>query len=156
MGKLNANKRMIDIDNANKNANLCFSHQLICNYYKEMDEIRKNSKKQKKIVLFSAHDLYLNSLLNFLEIEDKNKFQYNFDDEIYFIIFKKNNDSKLYLKVEYNDDLLEIPLSTLENKKECELDTIMDKIAKEFLIHNFDEIIDFCNLKQTKEFYPSN
>ena len=156
MGKLNANKRMIDIDNANKNANLCFSHQLICNYYKEMDEIRKNSKEQKKIVLSSAHDLYLNSLLNFLEIEDKNKFQYNFDDEINFIIFKKNNDSKLYLKIEYNDDLLEIPLSTLENKKECELDTIMDKIAKEFLIHNFDEIIDFCNLKQTKEFYHSN
>ena len=60
------------------------------------------------------------------------------------------------MKVEYNDDLLEIPLITLENKKECELDTIMDKIAKEFLIHNFDEIMDFCNLKQTKEFYPYN
>ena len=89
MGKLNANKRMIDIDNSNKNVNLCFSHQLICNYYKEMDEIRKNSKEQKKIVLFSAHDLYLNSLLIFLEIEDKNKFQYNFDDEINFIILRR-------------------------------------------------------------------
>ena len=89
MGKLNANKRMIDIDNSNKNVNLCFSHLLICNYYKEMDEIRKNSKEQKKIVLFSAHDLYLNSLLIFLEIEDKNKFQYNFDDEINFIILRR-------------------------------------------------------------------
>lgn len=156
MGKLNANKRMIDIDNANKNANLCFSHQLICNYYNEMDKIRKNSEDQKKIILFSAHDLYLNCLLNFLEIEDKNQFQYDFDDEINFIIFKKNNDSKLYFKVEYNDEFLEIPLSTLENKKECELDKIMDKISKEYLIHNFNEIMDFCNFKQTKEFYPSN
>ena len=155
MGKLNANKRMIELNNANKNSNLCFSYQLICNYYQEMDEIRKNSEKQKKIILFSAHDLYLNSLLNFLEIEDKSKFQYYFDDEINFIIFKKDIDEKLYLKVEYNDDLLDIPFSTLENKKECELDTLMEKIQKEYLIHNFEEIMDLCYLKTTKEFYPS-
>ena len=120
-----------------------------------MDEIRKNSEKQKKIILFSAHDLYLNSLLNFLEIEDKSKFQYYFDDEINFIIFKKDIDEKLYLKVEYNDDLLDIPFSTFENKKECELDTLMEKIQKEYLIHNFEEIMDLCYLKTTKEFYPS-
>ena len=155
MEKLNANKRMIDLDNANKNANLCFSHQLICNYYQEMDKIRKNNEEQKKIILFSAHDLYLNCLLNFLEIEDKSKFHYYFDDEINFIIFKKNNEEKLYLKVEYNDELLKIPFSTLGNKKECELDTLMEKIEKEYLIHDFDEIMNYCNLKATKEFYPS-
>ena len=155
LGKLNANKRMIDLDNANKNANFCFCHQLICNYYKEMDNIRKNSEEQKKIILFSAHDLYLNCLLNFLEIEDKSNFQYYFDDEINFILFKKTNDEKIYFKVEYNDDLLEIPFSNLENKKECELDILMDKIEKEYLIYNFEQIMDFCHLKTTKEFYPS-
>ena len=155
MGKLNANKRMIDLDNANKNANLCFSHQLICNFYQEMDKIRKNLEGQKKIILFSAHDLYLNCFLNFLEIEDKTKFQYYFDDEINLVLFKKNNDEKIYFKVEYNDDLLEIPFSNMENKKECELDILMNKIEKEYLIHTFDEIIDFCHLKSTKEFYPS-
>ena len=155
MGKLNANKRMIDIDLCNKNTNLCFSHQLICNYYQEIDKIRKNDENQKKIILFSAHDLYLNCLLNFLEIKDLSKFQYSFDDEINFIIFKKKGDEKLYLRVEYNEDALEIPFSTLENKKECELDTLMEKIEKEYLIHSFGEIMDFCRLKTPKEFYPS-
>ena len=156
MGKLKANKRMIDLNNANKNANLCFSHQLICNYYEEMDKIRKNSEDQKKIILLSAHDLYLNCLLNFLEIEDKSKFEYYFDDEINFIIFRKKGHEKLYFRVEYNDDVLEIPFSTLENKKECELDTLMDKIKKEYLVHSYEEIMDFCHLKTEKEFYPSN
>ena len=155
MGKLNANKRMIDIDLVNKNTNLCFSHQLICNYYQEMDKVRKNDKNQKKIILFSAHDLFLNCLLNFLEIKDLSRFQYSFDDELNFIIFKKKGDEKLYLRVEYNEDKLEIPFSTLENKKECELDKFMEKIEKEYLIHSFDEIMDFCRLKTSKEFYPS-
>ena len=90
-----------------------------------------------------------------MEIEDKNNFQYYFDDEINFILFKKNNDEKIYFKVEYNDDLLDIPFCTLENKKECELDILMDKIEKEYLIYNFEQIMDFCHLKTTKEFYPS-
>jgi hypothetical protein len=155
MGKINANKRMIDIDVDNKNANLCFSHQLITNYYKEMDKVRKNAEDKKKIILFSAHDLFLTSLLNFLEIEDKSNYQYNFDDEINFILFKKKNEEKIYFRAEYNDEVLNIPLSTLENKKECELDTIMDKIKKEYLVHSFDEIMDFCHFIATEEFYPS-
>ena len=156
MNKLNANKRMIEIDIGNKNTNYCFCHQLISNYYQEMDKLRKNAEDQKKIILFSGHDLYLTCLLNFFEIKDKSKFQYYFDDEINLIIYRKKNDGKLYFRLEYNEDSLEIPFSTLDNKKECELDTIMDKIEKEYLIHSFDEIMDFCRLKNTKEFYPSS
>ena len=155
MGKFNSNKRMVDIDVANKNINLCFSHQLICNYYYEMDKIRKNSDDKKKIVMFSAHDLYLTCLLNFLEINDKSKYQYDFDDEINFVIYKKKNGDKIYFRAEYNDEVLDIPFSNLDNKKECELDTVLDKIEKEFLRFSFDEIMDFCKLKSTKEFYTS-
>ena len=155
MEKFDTNKRMVDIDIANKNSSLCLSHQLICNYYQEMEKVAKNSDDKKKIVFFSAHDLYMTCLLSFLEIKDKSKYRYYFDDEINFIIFKKKNDEKLYFRATYNDEALEIPFSTLENKKECELDTIMDKIKKEYLSHSFEEIMDFCNLKNTKEFYPS-
>ena len=155
MEKLDINKRMTDIDISNKNVNLCFSYQLIYNYYQEMEKIVKNSDDKKKIVLFSGHDLYMTCLLSFLEIKDKNKYRYYFDDEINFIIFKKKNNEKLYFRAEYNNEAIEIPFSTLENKKECELDTIMDKIKKEYLSHSFEEIMDFCNLKSTKEFYPS-
>ncbi len=155
MGKLNANKRMEDIDVDNKNVNLCFCHQLILQYFEEMNKVRNNAEDKKKIILFSGHDLYLICLLNFLEISDKSPYQYYFDDEINFIVYKKKNEEKIYFRVEYNDDVLNIPFSTLENKKECELDTLLDKIKKEYLIHTFDEIMDFCQLKNTKEFYPS-
>ena len=37
------------------------------------------------IILYSAHDLHLNTLKNFLEIEDKSKYQYYFDDNVYII-----------------------------------------------------------------------
>ena len=153
--KLNVNKRMLEVHFENKNVNLCFSHQLICNYYQEMDKVRKNSEDKKKIVLFSGHDIYLITLLNFLGFEDKTKFNYYFDDEINFIIFKKENEEKFYFRAEYNDDVLELPFSTLENKKECELNTVMEKIEKEYLTHTFEEIMDFCLLKSDKEFYPS-
>ena len=153
--KLNVNKRMLEVHFENKNVNLCFSHQLICNYYQEMDKVRKNSEEKKKIVLFSGHDIYLITLLNFLGFEDKTKFNYYFDDEINFIIFKKENEEKFYFRAEYNDDVLELPFSTLENKKECELNTVMEKIEKEYLTHTFEEIMDFCLLKSDKEFYPS-
>ena len=146
-----ANKRLIEICFDIKEVNLCFSHQLICSYYNEMDKIRKNLEDKKKIVFYSGHDLYLHCLINFLGIKDKKNFGYLFDDEINFIIFKKNGDDKLYFKATYNDELIKIPLSTLENKKECELDTIMNKIEKEFLIYTYDDIMDFCKLKNLEK-----
>ena len=112
-----------------------------------MDKIRKNKEDKKKIVFYSGHDLYLHCLINFLEIKDKKKFGYLFDDEINFIIFKKNGNEKLYFKATYNDEVIDIPISTLDNKKECELDTIMNKIEKKFLIYTYDDIMDFCKLK---------
>ena len=146
--KLDANKRTIEICFSIKEINLVFSHQLICSYYNEMDKIRKNKEDKKKVIMYSGHDLYLHCLINFLEIKDKTNFGYLFDDEINFIIFKKNkNNEKLYFRAEYNDELIEIPFSNLENKKECELDTVMEKIEKEFLIYSYDDIVDFCNLK---------
>ena len=142
-----ANKRLIEICFSIKEVDLCFSHQLICSYYNEMDKIRKNKEDKKKIVFYSGHDLYLHCLINFLEIKDKKKFGYLFDDEINFIIFKKNGNEKLYFKATYNDEVIDIPISTLDNKKECELDTIMNKIEKKFLIYTYDDIMDFCKLK---------
>ena len=151
LGDLDANKRIIEICFTIKEINLCFSHQLVCSYYNEMDKIRKKSEDKKKIVMYSGHDLYLHCLINLLEIKDKKNFGYLFDDEINFIIFKKDNSEKLYFRVDYNDESIEIPLSTLENKKECELDTLMGKIEKEFLIYNYDDIMDFCHLKNLEK-----
>ena len=54
---------------------------------------------------------------------------------------KKKDDNKLYFKAEYNDNPIEIPFSSLENKKQCKLDTIMKKIEKEFLIYSYDDIL---------------
>jgi len=155
MTKLNSNKRMIDVNLANKNANFCFCHQLICNYYYEIDKLRKNADDKKKIILLSAHDLYLKSFLNFFEVKEVSKFKYYFDDEINLIIFRKKGDMKLYFRLEYNDEELDIPMSNLKNKKECELDVLMDKIEKEYLIYTYNDIIDFCKFKTNKEFYPS-
>ncbi|ORX85169.1 phosphoglycerate mutase-like protein [Anaeromyces robustus] len=162
MKKLNANKRIMDINVSNKNTLLCILHQLLTHYHEEMKKVKENDKDKKKIVLFSAHDLYLSSLINFLGV-DKTNYSYGFDDEINFIIFKKGNGDggddddkeKLYVKIEYNDDLLDIPFSTMENKKECELDTLLNKIEKEYLFCSFQEIMDFCHLKNEKEFFPS-
>ena len=151
LGDLNANKRIIETCFSIKEINLCFSHQLICSYYNEMDKIRKNKEDKKKLIMYSGHDLYLHCLINFLEIKDKTKFEYLFDDEINFIIFKKNDNNKLYFRAEYNNDPIEIPFSTLENKKEIELDIIMEKIEKKFLIYNYDDIIDFCHLKNLEK-----
>ena len=149
--QLDANKKIIEFCFSIKEINLCFSHQLVCSYYNEMDKIRKNKEDKKKIVIYSAHDLYLHCIINLLEIKDKKKFGYLFDDEINFITFKKNNSEKLYFRVDYNDEQIEIPLSTLENKKECELNTLLEKIEKEFLIYNFDDIMDFCHLKNLEK-----
>ena len=151
LGNLDANKRIIEICFTIKEVNLCFSHQLICSYYHEMDKIRKNKEDKKKIVMYSGHDLYIHSLFNFLEIKDKKKFEYSFDDEINFIIFKKNNEETLYFRVDYNDESIDIPLSNLDNKKECKLDTIMEKIEKKFLIYSFDDIKGFCELKNLEK-----
>ena len=151
LGDLNINKRLIETCFSIKEINLCFSHQLICSYYNEMDKIRKNKEDKKKLIMYSGHDLYLHCLINFLEIKDKTKFEYSFDDEINFIIFKKNDDNKLYFRAEYNDNPIEIPFSSLENKKECELDTIMKKIEKEFLIYSYNDIMDFCHLKNLEK-----
>ena len=145
--KLDANKRIIELCFSIKEIHLCFSHQLICSYYNEMNKVRNNEEDKKKIVMYSGHDLYLHCLINFLGIKDKKKYGYFFDDEINFIIFKKNNNEKLYFKAEYNNETIEIPFSTLENKKECELDTIMEKIEKEYLIYSYQDIKDFCDLK---------
>lgn len=155
MEKLNSNKRMVDVNLENKNANFCFCHQLICNYYNEIDKLRKNADDKKKIIMLSAHDLYLKSLLNFFDVTDVGKFKYYFDDEINLIIYRKKGDAKLYFRLEYNDEEIEFPMSNLKNKKECELDVLMNKIEKEYLIYSYNDIIDFCNNKSNKEFYPS-
>ena len=155
MTKLNSNKKMLEVNLSNKNCNFCFCHQLICSYYNEIDKLRKNADDKKKIILLSAHDLYLNSLLNFFEVKDRSKFKYYFDDEINLIIFRKKGDKKLYFRLEYNDEEIDIPMSNLKNKKECELDALMNRIEKEYLIYTYNDIIDFCNNKTTKEFYPS-
>ena len=149
--KLDANKRIIEFCFTIKEINLCFSHQLVCSLYNEMDKIRKNKEDKKKLIMYSGHDLYIHCLINLLEIKDKKKFGYFFDDDINFIVFKKNNDEKFYFRVDYNEEPIEIPLSTLENKKECELDTILEKIEKEFLIYSFDDIMDFCHLKNLEK-----
>ena len=146
-----ANKKIIEICFGIEKVNLCFSHQLICSYYNEMDKIRKNKEDKKKIVMYSGHDLYLHCLINFLEIKDKKNYEYSFDDEINFIIFKKNGDEKLYFKATYNDEIMDIPISNLENKKECKLDTIMEKIEKKFLIYSYDDIMNFCKLKNLEK-----
>ena len=83
-----------------------------------------------------------------MKLKIKTKFEYSFDDEINFIIFEKKDDNKLYFKAEYNDNPIEIRFSSLENKKQCKLDTIMKKIEKEFLIYSYDDIMDFCYLKK--------
>jgi hypothetical protein len=155
MTELNVYKKLIELNFANKNANFCFCHQLICSYYNEIDKLRKNADDKKKIILLSAHDLYLKGLLNFFEVKDVSKFMYYFDDEINLIIFRKKGDMKLYFRLEYNDEELEIPMSNLKNKKECELDILMTKIEKEYLIYTYNDIIDFCKFKTNKEFYPS-
>ena len=149
--KLDSNKKIIEFCFSLKEVNLCFSHQLVCSYYNEMDKVRKNCDDKKKIVMYSAHDVYIHCLINLLEIKDKKNFGYLFDDEINFIIFKKNGNDKLFFRVDYNDEAIDIPLSTLENKKECELDTILEKIEKEFLIYSFDDIMDFCHLKNLEK-----
>lgn len=151
LNDLDVNKRFMEICFTIKEINLCFSHQLICSYYDEMDKVRKNKEDKKKLVMYSGHDLYLHALINLLEITDKKKFRYSFDDEINFILFKKNNNEKLYFKVDYNDETIDLPISTLENKKECELDTVMEKIEKEFLIYSYDDIMDFCHLKNLEK-----
>jgi hypothetical protein len=153
--ELNANKRLIDIHLENKNVQVCFTHQLISHFYEEMNKIKNNSEDKKKIILFSGHDLYLTCLCMFLEVDLK-KYSYDFDDEINFIIFKKKNDSKLYFKAEYNDELMDLPFDNLENKKICELDAILEKIKKDFLFTTYEEIMDICHMKSNKEFYPSN
>ena len=76
-----------------------------------------------------------------MKLKIKTKFEYSFDDEINFIIFEKNDDNKLYFRAGCNDGPVEVPFSSLENKKECELDTIMKKIEKEFLIYSYDDIL---------------
>ena len=144
---LDANKRCIEICFSINENHLCFSHQLICSYYEEMDKLRKNKEDKKKLVMYSGHDLYLHCLINFLGYKDKKKFGYLFDDEINFIIFKKKNNDKLYFKVDYNDETIDIPFYIGNNKKECELDFVMDKIEKEYLIYSYDDIKDFCQLK---------
>ena len=148
-GELDVGKRMNDIDLNNKNVNLCFSHQLMYNIYEEIQKMKNNSEEQKKIILFSAHDLYLISLLNFLEV-DKSKYKYDFDDEINFIIFKKKNDDKLYFRAEYNDEVLKI---NKDKQKECELDNILEKMKKEYLFCSYEDIKNFCEFRSEKEFF---
>ena len=72
LGYLNINKRLIVTCFSIKEINLCFSNQLICSYYNEIDKIRKNKEDKKKLIMYSGHDLYLHCLINFLEIKDKN------------------------------------------------------------------------------------
>ena len=147
LNTLDANKKCIEICFSIKENHLCFSHQLICSYYNEMDKIRKNKEDKKKLAMYSGHDLYLHSLINFLGYKNKKNFGYLFDDEINFIIFKKKGNDKLYFRVDYNDENIDIPFIIGENKKECELNNIMEKIEKEYLIYTYEDIQDFCQLK---------
>ncbi len=69
--QLGVNKKIIELCFSIKEINSCFSHQLVCSYYNEMDKVRKNKEDTKKIVMYSAHDLYVHCLINLLEIKDK-------------------------------------------------------------------------------------
>jgi len=154
MEKYSANKRMIDINISNRNVHLCTIYQLIRFYYEEMKRIKENDQDKKKIVLFSGHDLYLAALVKFLGVS-KTTYMYDFNDEINFIIFKKNGSDKLYVRFEYNNELMEVPFSTMKDKKECELDTLLNRIQREYLRFNFQQIMDFCEKRTSTEFYPA-
>ena len=65
------------------------------------------------------------------------------DDEINFIILKKKSNNKLYFRVDYNDEIIDITFIKEGNKKECELDIVLDKIEKEYLIYSYDDIKNF-------------
>jgi len=101
MGKLKANKRMMDINLSNPNSLKCNVKGILECFYKEMTKIKENAEDKKKIIIISGHDINLACLIGFLET-DKSKYYYNFDDEINCIVFKKPNDEKLYVKFEYN------------------------------------------------------
>ncbi|OUM61066.1 hypothetical protein PIROE2DRAFT_13019 [Piromyces sp. E2] len=154
--KLNANKRIMDVNFSHKKSLLCCIHQLISRYYEEMKKVKDNAPDKKKIVLFSAHDLYLTCLVQFLEVVDKRKYNYSFDDEINFVIFKKKDkpSNKLYVRFEYNDELMEVPFSSLKNKSECDLDTLLEKIEKEYVCYTFEEIKSLCDRKINDELFP--
>ena len=151
LDSLDANKRCIEICFSINEIHLCFSHQFISSYYYEMDKLRKNMDDKKRVIMYSGHDLYLHCLINFLGYKDKKKFGYLFDDEINFIIFKKKSNDKLFFRVDYNDEIIDIPFIKEGNKKECELDIVLDKIEKEYLIYSYDDIKDFCELKNLEK-----
>lgn len=100
---------LLNLDIEKKNYDYSFNDNKIkmCLTYKLMEIIRNEIKNvieknvdKKKLIIMSGHDTNLASLLIVLNLNNEGCY-YKFDDEIKFIIYKKENIFKI--KILYND-----------------------------------------------------
>ena len=144
--KLNVNKKLMDLILKNKNVFVAYNYKLFEAIKNNLITVEKN---YKKLIFFSAHDVYLCSFLNSLNFDVENK-NYSFDDEIKIVVFKKKN--KIFVKFFYNEENLKINFD--ENNKnvfEIEIEKFIDYINNNFLKFTYQNIIDFCEFKDKKD-----
>ncbi len=146
----NSYKQIIDITLNNPNVYIPYLYRLIEVLKSEINKVINNDKDKKKIIFLSAHDLYLGGFLIGLGLEH-DKFNYEFNDEINIILFKKNE--KMFVKIEYNDTQLKLPFNNGNYESEVEkLIELFDKLTN----FDYDKIMKFCKLEIEDDLVDSN
>ncbi len=101
--KFDIEKKNLDISFNDNKIKMCLTYKLLEIIRNEIKKVIENKIDKKKLIMMSGHDTNLASLLIALNLNNKGCY-YKFDDEIKFIIYKK--EKIFHIKILYNDKKL--------------------------------------------------
>ena len=122
---VNVYKSVLDLLNEGKDFNKMFNCKILTAI---KQELAKDERDKKKLILFSGHDDNISAILKAFKI-DCAKFNYNFNDEVNFVHVKEDNEH--YVKMFYNDELLFNPLC---GSKRCPLGVFVKFIEENYTV----------------------
>lgn len=131
-------KNVVDLTSREPTLVKLFTSQIYATMFKHFQEkINNKDQDNVKLVLFSAHDITLSTILESLKL-DFNNFNYDFNDEINFFVYEFADD--FYFSIKYNNQ--ELPISFCGGKKLCNYSKL-----KQFLINSAsseEELNKYC------------
>jgi hypothetical protein len=139
-------KVILDLPGKYPSLQMLFLSKFYSEILKNFDSRINNHKNKVKIVLFSGHDVNLAVMMTSLSPNDSNKYQYEFNDEINFILHEINDD--YYVSIKYNDDdidmrvICEDDIVIKENINLCEYEKFQ-RFADQFIVEE-NMLRNFC------------
>lgn len=103
-------RRLVDSSTFDRGLTSLLTSSIYATLIENFDRIvNKTDNTDAKVILFSAHDTQLSSLLKILE-EDVSDYKLDYNDEITYLLNREDGSDDFNIRVKYNDDFIKIKI----------------------------------------------